>query len=101
MSMSRPRGCARDAGDSSTGAVSLGLGLPAPTATTTTAAATTATDSASSASPIKNRGPPTSVHRWACLHDGRKGRKGGQRERERERGRGRKMLVSPSGTFFC
>lgn len=64
MSMTRPRGCARDAGDSSTGAVSLRLELPAPTTTTTTVATTT------SRVPYQEPRPPPGGLRWACLHDG-------------------------------
>lgn len=79
MSMTRPRGCARDAGDSSTGAVSLRLELPAPTTTTTTVAtttttATTATTTAAATTtsrvPYQEPRPPPGGLRWACLHDG-------------------------------
>ncbi|KAG6794954.1 hypothetical protein HZU73_09404 [Apis mellifera caucasica] len=79
MSMTRPRGCARDAGDSSTGAVSLRLELPAPTTTTTTTATTTNAAAAAATStsrvPYQEPRPPPGGLRWACLHD-RSGKRG-------------------------
>lgn len=86
MSMTWPRGCARDAGDSSTGAASVGLHLPAPTSTTTTAATTTATTSILRVPYQEPTSPPAApvgvLPRWS---------EGVLTSREK----GRKMLVSP------